>query len=152
MAVNISLFGNKLDFNFNNTFVTSRRLLAIIVFTLCFNLVNFYFQSDTVVFKTPRNRVSININPLQGFIPHSLKGILKPDTWFIIEKNRNLWVYHKGKSKWVETKHDLSHRQLKDLKRLIKKITRRSPPLSVLVKRPMKLKKFKVYYVPWHYR
>ena len=132
--------------------VISRKLFQILIFVLCLIFACF-FASGRQVFQIVQKSISVNFDySLQGFLPYSLKGILKSDTWFIVEKNRSLWVFNKSQNKWIKTKDRLSKEQLKNLQKFISKVKTKTPPASVLNKRPMKLKRYPVYFSSWYYR
>ncbi len=132
--------------------VIFRKLFQILILVLCLIFACF-FTSGRQVLQIVQKSIFLNFNySLQGFLPYSLKGIIKSDTWFIIEENRSLWVFNKSQNKWIKTKDRLSKEQLKDLQKLIRKVKKKTPPASVLNKRPMKLKRYPVYFLPWYYR
>ncbi len=132
--------------------IISRKLFQILILVLCL-IFAYFLTSGKQVFQIVQKSISVNLNySLQGFLPYSLKGIIKSNTWFIIEKNRSLWVFNKSQNKWIKTKDRLSKKQLKDLQELVRRVKKKTPPASILNKRPMKLKRYPVYFLPWYYR
>lgn len=126
---------------FNLNFKNTLSLTILAIFYVLFNLTNINI--------TFQNNDKIQNYKYSSYIPYKLKQYLNSETYFVIEKNKILWVFNNNT--WVKKKTNLTNTQMKQLKKLIKKLKERHIPTSVKNKLPIKLKNYKIYYIPWYF-